>query len=204
MKKISLIILLMTSMVVGTVHTAELQRAAVQSKSPQQQGFVVVGYDEQEDLTDALGDVHEALVERDLHVELPLAPATEILAVLSGEVDKDEKKEELRGKSPVQDVVFGVEKNKSEEDGASYSISTLRDCKHGFAGALLGGYVAALIQDSYGTRGGVIFSVLTSAAAVVAHSEKGDISLENKHLMCGFVSGTYVPLMGTVFFRRRR
>ena len=189
MKK-AVVSVLISCMVVGGANAAELQRAAGQ-KSPQ--GFVLVGMDgRQEDLADALGEVHQfggAKV-------LPLAQVDEALSVV----------QDLGDKIPVRNVLFDDGKDKSMEDQFFYWMPSLRDCKHGVAGALVGGYAAGLIQSSYGTPGGIAFSILTSAiaVAVAVNSKEDSIFVENKHLVCGFVSGTYLPFMGTVFFRKRK
>lgn len=197
MKKI-VVNILMISMVSGTAYSSELERASLRAGVQSPNGYVFVGEEGEEDLAHALHDDDA----------VPVSGFEELIdkaskdkqregAVREVHVVRDQSLDAKAPKDGIKEIVLIP-----GEDESSRAL-TIRDCKLSFAGALVGGYIAGLMHDSYGVKGGVVFSILTSAAAVAAHSEK-NISLENRHLLRGFASGTYLPLMVTVFFKRRK
>ena len=114
----------------------------------------------------------------------------------------------LSSPSEQQDVllVVGALENKTdaavEKSTWGLDRARIREYKHGLAGALLGGYVGALVQDSYGLKGGAIFSLLASAAAIAVDYEN-IVSSDNQYLIDGFIFGLEVPLVARVLLKRR-
>ncbi len=198
MKKIALNMLI-CCMFTGIAYASELEQASIQPGAESSPEFVVLKADgEEASKEDLQKELEDAL--RDEPHELNGQVASSVhddSAVLESRQVEDETK----NTSVVERVASVLKPHESKKDESEWN-PTIRDYRLSLAGALLGGYAAALLQDSYGTKGSVIFSVLTSAAAVAVRTKK-DISIKNQCLMGGFVSGAQIPLVFVLFKRRR-
>ena len=184
MKKI-VMKMIVSSMCMGTIYASELKKEAGHD-------FVVVGKNGQEE------DAEDVSPDERGEQSIRASNVRDALEILT----KKKLDESLESKKVFKTTKEKIGVELPESDDEAQWASAKKNCRNGLAGAIIGVYVAALVKDYYGTRGNIIFSILTSAAALATRSEE-NIFLKNRYLVGGFVSGVQIPLMA-VFFKKRK
>ncbi len=158
-------------------------------QSPANEGFVII-----DNHNEVNADLIDALQNEDHNEQQSKSPELESLTIAA----------------PINHLVVDSPKNKerNQQNGV-----TVKKYKHAAAGMLLGGSLAALMHDYYGTNGALVFSLATSAAYVGAKQLEQAVfteyhieifSPEARYLASGFIFGAQLPLANSLLFRNRK